>query len=135
MTQQTYVLSDDHSEEEITCRPEDLISRMDKWARSYDRDEKTYWVRVRAVFDGEIVENRTYAIHPPEPHCEDVSHSWASPFEKVGGCEQNPGVFASGGRGVKIHEVCLTCGIRRITHTGAQDPVTGEGGMTSISYE
>lgn len=71
----------------------------------------------------------------PEPDCsDDEAHDWANPHELVGGCEENPGVWSSGG-GVEMHAVCLTCGLRRITDTWGTDPYTGAQGIETIRYE
>ena len=77
----------------------------------------------------------TVAIDPPEPDClKGGEHRWRSPHDLVGGIESNPGVWGSGG-GVLIIECCMRCGCARTTDTWAQDPETGEQGLTSVRYE
>lgn len=109
--------------------------------------ESTSWVKVYTWRDalaldddGEITtisfdrEAAKVTIEPIEPDCEDgQSHDWQSPIEVVGGLDENPGVFGSGG-GVKITEVCRHCGCYRDTDTWAQDMSDGEQGLTSVSY-
>jgi len=74
-------------------------------------------------------------INPDEPPCvSSTGHAWESPIDIVGGCKESPGVQGHGG-GVTIHEVCSACGTHRHIDTWAQDPETGEQGLTSISYE
>lgn len=113
----------------------------------WGENDATHWVTVNVwrtaigIDDGEIVESCheedtvTVAIDPPEPECEDgQDHDWASDFDVVGGIEQNPGVWGHGG-GVIITEHCRRCGCGRHTDTWAQDPETGEQGLTSARYE
>lgn len=77
----------------------------------------------------------TVAFDPPEPRCDDGTrdHDWQSPFEILGGLEENPGVHMNGG-GVIITEVCMKCGCTRTTDTWAQRSGTGEQGLTSVRY-
>ena len=76
----------------------------------------------------------TVEIGPTEPDCAGGhEHEWTSPFEVVGGIRENPGCWGYGG-GVIQHEVCPHCGLTRITDTWAQDPSTGEQGLTSVEY-
>lgn len=82
------------------------------------------------------VERRRHKIElaPEEPECIDGhDHVWESPYRILGGCQENPGVWANGG-GVIIHECCMVCGCRRTTDTWAQDMSDGEQGLTSTSY-
>jgi hypothetical protein len=79
-------------------------------------------------------ESHTIAIEPEEPACIADDHDWQSPYEVLGGLEENPGVHGHGG-GVIIREVCANCGRYRITDTWAQRRDTGEQGLRSVSYE
>lgn len=102
----------------------------------YDTSEGTVWVdvRVTCTATGEST-CETVEIEPDEPDCEGgMAHDWASPHSIVGGCEQNPGVWGSGG-GVIMHSVCLRCGCGRTVDTWAQRMDTGEQGLTSTTYE
>lgn len=107
----------------------------------YDPDS-TIWVKVcvwEVDEDGDPVDGgeaaaRTVALDPEEPECVDDEHDWQAPVEIVGGCEPNPGVWGNGG-GVIITEVCARCGWYCVTDTWAQDPETGEQGLTSVRYE
>jgi hypothetical protein len=75
------------------------------------------------------------AVDPDEPKCgEGGEHDWQSPYDLVGGCKSNPGVWGHGG-GVVINEACVRCGCKRVTDTWAQDGETGEQGLRGVSYE
>jgi hypothetical protein len=54
----------------------------------------------------------------PVPDCRKGSdHTWESPFELLGGLEENPGVWGLQGTQLKIIEVCCQCGCYRQTIT------------------
>lgn len=74
------------------------------------------------------------SVDPSEPDCTEAEHAWQSPYEVLGGLEDNPGVWGHGG-GVIMRECCSHCGAYRITDTWATNPSTGEEGLDSISYE
>ena len=103
----------------------------------------TCWVKVWTWrmginADGDIVQigrdSQKITVEPDEPECvEGQEHDWQSPQELVGGCDENPGVYGSGG-GVTIYEVCMICGCGKVTDTWAQDPNDGEQGLTSTEY-
>lgn len=104
-------------------------------------DQHTMWVHINCTpldDDGEELsdemETITVAIDPSDPKCTEDDHDWQSPIEVVGGCRENPGVFAHGG-GVFIYAVCSHCGLRKTTDTWAQDPATGEQGLRSVAYD
>lgn len=78
--------------------------------------------------------DHTVEIEAEEPECVANEHDWQSPIEVVGGIKENPGVHGHGG-GVIITEVCAHCGMYRVTDTWAQNPSTGEQGLTSVRYE
>ena len=74
-------------------------------------------------------------IEPEEPACADGhDHEWRSPYDVLGGCRENPGVWGHGG-GVIIREVCRHCGCLRTTDTWAQDRSDNTQGLTSVEYE
>lgn len=112
-----------------------------------DDPGETRWIRVdvwRVAVgidsDGNLVEARvdedavTVTIEPPVPDCEDgEEHDWASDHDVVGGIEENPGVWGSGG-GVRMVRHCRRCGCGEHTDTWATDPNTGEQGLTSVRY-
>ena len=103
---------------------------------NYSDAEGTIWidVNVRNTVTGEE-EHGTVTLEPDAPDCEDgQDHDWRAPYSVVGGCRENPGVHGHGG-GVIIKEACVHCGCYRITDTWAQDPSTGEQGLTSTAYE
>lgn len=103
----------------------------------------TSWVTVTAWReaideDGNLIrvdeEDHAITIETDVPDCyDDGEHEWKAPHELVGGCEENPGVWGSGG-GVKCHTVCLRCGCGRVEDSWAQNPETGEQGLDSTEY-
>jgi hypothetical protein len=105
--------------------------------------EKTFWVDVKVwrigIFteDGGIQqvpieeESFTIPIDPNKP--ENCKGEWRSPYEVLGGLEENPGVWGKGG-GVIIKEVCSCCGRYKITDTWAQNSNNGRQGLTSVEY-
>lgn len=117
------------------------------WGEDEDR---TRWVTVRAWrrvhvlrVDGKVVEDDdTYGagstcveIEPTVPECaEGKEHDWYAPHWLVGGIKENPGVWGHGG-GVVMTEACRHCGCAKVTDTWAQNPETGEQGLTSVEYE
>lgn len=109
----------------------------------YEAEDETQFIEVavwRHGFDADgdaaRVGHRTFsiAVDPQEPECtHEDGHDWRSPIEIVGGIEENPGVQGNGG-GVVIEQVCMRCGCKKTTDTWAQNPATGEQGLTSIKY-
>ena len=113
-----------------------------EWLRgeSWDRSQ-TIWLDARVIEmdeDDQPSDNTslvTVTLQPEEPSCiDDDGHDWASPYQILGGIEENPGVWGHGG-GVYIQAVCLRCGCGRTRDTWAQRSDTGEQGLESISYE
>lgn len=102
----------------------------------YDTSDGTVWTTIRVrCEDTDEDDTVTVQIDPDAPECvEGHEHDWQSPIALVGGIESNPGVWGHGG-GVIITEACLRCGTKRTTDTWAQDPSTGEQGLTSVRYE
>lgn len=104
----------------------------------------TTWVNVSAWqtgidADGDLVrmyeEWHKVTIDPKEPDCyNNEDHEWESPYELLGGLEENPGVWGHGG-GAWCETVCLRCGCRRQTDSWAQDSEDGEQGLYSVTYE
>jgi hypothetical protein len=97
--------------------------------------------QAKESLDDEIASNRTalecgtVILFPKVPECTNENkHRWETPYELVGGCKENPGVWGSGG-GVIIKEVCIHCGCVRNTDTWAQRMSDGQQGLRSISYE
>lgn len=126
------------------CSLEEARAQARAWAQigEADTSEGPVWADIAIVdplwpgsgdwaeYSEEVV---TTQVEEDEPECTRPAHAWHSPHEIVGGCESNPGVWASGG-GVAIHEVCRHCGCARITDTWAQRPDTGEQGLRSVTY-
>jgi hypothetical protein len=104
-------------------------------AADFERAERTYWVRMLVEEAGGGDRWRIVVpVDPEEPDCPGGEHEWCSPIEVVGGMAENPGVWGHGA-GVVVREVCRNCGTYRITDTWAQDPDTGEQGLTAVWYE
>lgn len=123
---------DEHIEAESM---QDACRQAEEWIRDADcwgREPTTQYVSCSvSEDDGDGWHERiTVAIDPEEPECPDGYHDWR-PAE--GGCDENPGVQGNGG-GVIIRELCAHCDTQKITDTWAQNPETGEQGLTSVSY-
>jgi hypothetical protein len=86
------------------------------------------------VADHDDEEIATVVLPPEEPDCTGDEHKWTAPFDLVGGCRENPGVWGHG-CGIIIHEVCSHCGVRRVTDTWAHRRDNGEQGFTEVRYE
>jgi hypothetical protein len=120
----------------LAATPEQALASVHEKIGEYDLSQGTVWVDhtvTSMVHDAE--ESERIAIDQPEPACiRGHEHDWQSPHSLLGGIEDNPGVWGSGG-GVIIKEVCGHCGAYRITDSWAQNPQTGEQGLHSVSYE
>lgn len=61
----------------------------------------------------------------------DCDHDWSG--EGEGGCDQNPGVWSTGGTSFRTVSHCTGCGVRRIEHvTGSQ---SNPGDVDTTTYE
>ena len=88
----------------------------------------------RLTDDGEERFGSVDVVLPPEePKCVADAHVWCSPYELLGGMEENPGVLGHGG-GVRIKEVCKHCGASRLTDTWATNPCNGTQGHETVEY-
>lgn len=112
----------------FTIKAENKKDLHQQLIAGYDREDKTYWVRV--WIDDERVR---LEIPPQMPRCTRKAHEWHDDIDVVGGIKENPGVMGHGG-GVIVKEACRHCSWQRITDTWAQDPNTGEQGLTSVRY-
>ncbi len=135
-----FTLRDEHGEK-LEIEADDLDDAREQardWVLGGDwnADDETFFVSVRILDeDGDSVDRIVIAIDPSAPRCgSGEKHNWTAPHEIVGGLEENPGVFGSGG-GVKIHEACSHCGTLRVTDTWGSDRSTGEQGVETVSYE
>lgn len=90
----------------------------------YDEDLDCY-VDVWPLHDGSGDTVRDVDDLPPADEGDEHGHAWRSPHAVVGGIEENPGVYGHAG-GVTIDEVCVRCGLRRLTDTWDQS-YTGTG--------
>lgn len=139
-----YLCNDGNAELEIEADSAEDAAQEYVDDGSWGEEPKTSWVGVyvREIKgkdeDGEPIlgeeERHTIEVEPTEPRkMAECGHDWESPHSVVGGLSENPGVFGHGG-GVIIMEVCRHCGGYRITDTWAQNPETGEQGLTSVEY-
>ena len=87
-----------------------------------DDDEWDGWVESAEVHVG-------VNSDPEPPDCVDgEEHDWQSP-EWLGGCRENPGVWAIGGTQISSTEVCSRCGLYRhyrSESTPGQYPIEAE---------
>jgi hypothetical protein len=125
--------------------PSAVETALTEWTEGgdWDTSENTFWVndyawQIDPVTNEELDADRVdarVAFEPAEPTCDhDGGHDWKSPHSVLGGLEENPGVWGKGG-GTVSREVCLHCGVYRVTDTWAQDPSTGAQGLESVAYE
>ncbi len=126
-----YVMREDSGATEITEAEsiDEALQDAREWA-SGGTYEKRVMVGVRVIelnADGEQTDNMLSdeveaGPEPKAPECEDgQKHDWQSPHEVVGGIKENPGVWATGGTGLSIREVCAHCGCyRQQRQTGSQ---------------
>lgn len=120
----------------LSATAKDALDAIHDEIGDYDTTEGTLWLehRVDSMVHDES-ERETIAIEPDEPNClSGHEHDWQSPYEVLGGLEENPGVWGHGG-GVIIREVCSHCGTYRVTDTWAQDMSTGKQGLRSVAYK
>lgn len=90
----------------------------------------------REGVDGGRYDEDRHTIELPStvvPCIDGHEHAWIAPVEVVGGIVDNPGVYGNGG-GVVITRICRHCGAYQRTDTWAQDPETGEQGLTAVTY-
>jgi len=104
------------------------IEEAEDWAGDGDYDERVI-VRVEIQELGGNWDSETITVEagplpqPPETECgtEDDDHDWTSPFDIVGGCRDNPGVWSKGGTRMVFAYVCSRCGLRKtVDHAGEQ---------------
>jgi hypothetical protein len=139
-TKTTYLVRTEGAEQVITATDlEDAIEQAEEWAAEGWNDvDSTMWAHawlIETIDGNETSHSITVQIDPPQPKCIDSGdHDWQGPHDLVGGIKENPGVWGHGG-GVTIQAVCMRCGCGRLTDTWAQDPMTGEQGLTSVEYQ
>lgn len=134
-----YLADDGNCEIEVEAETAEEAAQEYVDGGDWNESDSTSWidVRTRPVADPDAEwEWTTITLHPDEPECnhDDDGHDWQSPIDLVGGIKENPGVWGHGG-GVVITEVCLCCGLRRITDTWAQNPNNGVQGLESVEYQ
>jgi len=88
-------------------------------------------VRVTEMIDGEEGDwECTYVDitqDAEEPFCEQGdSHEWESPYEIVGGCKENPGMWSEGSS-LTVKRCCSNCGMYKVTkykdYMGSQETI------------
>jgi len=135
-TTKTYRCQDQGGDELVVATsPEDAAKEfVESWGMPAPDETEWYDVLVRPAGE-EDEETVTVTVHPepPSPLPEIGVHVWGDPIEIVGGIKESPGVWGHGG-GVVMHDVCLACGLSRVTDTWAQNMATGEQGLRSVSY-
>lgn len=88
-----------------------------------------------ATADGDAFDCSGICPAKDAPECaEGCEHAWEAPYELVGGCRENPGVWGSGHGRCSYLEVCEHCGLYRTTDHGATLPSNGMR-ATRVSYE
>jgi hypothetical protein len=98
-----------------------------------DDADTTRWVQVYVwerytlgnivIDDEENEESYFIPIEAPEPDCKfEYEHEWENVEEYINGA------------GIIHKERCIHCECERVTNTDAQDPESGQQGLTSISY-
>jgi len=74
-----------------------------------------------------------WGVRRPDDWCGDEpdDHDWTSAGE--GGCDDNPGVWSTGGTSMEFSDHCSRCGLRRtMKHTGSQ---YNPGESDTVEYE
>jgi hypothetical protein len=130
----TYEIRDDGGATKIIEAPsiEEALEEAQEWASEGCYDERVMvgiWVeeldangeRTGAQLHREVEAGPL--PQPAETECgtEDVDHTWASPYELVGGVRENPGVWSTGGTSFRYEWVCAKCGTyKTVYETGTQ---------------
>lgn len=118
----------DESGEEIRIRAATPKAAARKYASAYEATDRTIYVRVywrralrgtAADYDGSIL----VSVEPTSPPCSARRHDW-----------REVSVTGHGGGVIQTCR-CTHCGRVQITDTWAQDPTTGQQGLTSVRYE
>jgi len=96
----------------------------EEWVQDGEYGDKSCYVGVYLVEvdddDEEIGEGERFSVlvdrETVEPDCdsEEGIHDWQSPYELLGGCQENPGVWGIGGTQITSKEVCANCGMYKI---------------------
>lgn len=116
--------------ERIRARNMDHVrEQASRWLDEYERAitpvSETAWISVDVLDlarDHLVTFKRT--VDPDEPDCDDDDgHAW-----------ERDGTVRGHGGGVVIDEACSHCAWHRVTDTWAQNPSTGEQGLTSVKY-
>jgi hypothetical protein len=81
--------------------------------------------------DGQNATDEVAAGPEPKPEpteCgdDDEDHDWQAPLELVGGCDNNPGVFSTGGTRFDYRLVCSRCGMYKHTWSQGQQRDPGD---------
>lgn len=145
--------------EDALLSKDDLLDTIYDWVIEGDWDPKGAIVPVDYILwtnkideDGYIIDHGTVEIHLEPDHealiklavseagytcqCNNVlncEHNWSR--ENEGGCNENPGVYSTGGTTIIINEHCTKCGLHRAwTRYGSQrNP--GQSDLVDYKYE
>lgn len=133
------VRDDAGSEDEFDAESEDEAKELaEDWVRDGEWGTAGAVVLVDATSDEDDSFVLTVEVEPDENAIDEHdrehqasghTHRWESPHDVVGGCTENPGVWALGGVHYGFLEVCR-CGAHRHTHS----PVTDSVDMPRIEY-
>jgi len=152
----TFVASDGVSEETLDAEDmDDAVSEAEDWCRGGDWGKDGARIEVTVTEEdarGDTVESRHISVDIEPDHaamilgvcggrhddryercCGDDpdDHDWTS--EGEGGCDQNPGVWSTGGTSMSFASHCRTCGLHRSEHTTGSQRNPGE--HDTVAYE
>ena len=138
-----YIISEDSGASEI-IDADDLEAALEaakEWASEGSYDERVMVsVCVRGIDDdGEYTDEYDSSEveagpEPEAPECaEGEEHAWESPYEIVGGCKDNPGVWGLGGTTLTFHSVCCRCGAHK--HETSYGSQRNPGQCDQVTYE
>jgi len=89
----------------------------------WDEDEETKGEQIDAYI--------AVFIEPKEPECTEAEHDWRGHPDI--GLAENPGCMGIGGAAIRQTDICLHCGMLRITIAGDTNPI-GAGNRDSVTF-
>lgn len=118
-----------------------VAAEAESWGASEDADgrstEGRYSLRLSTIDQNGNeceLDDVDVVVPVPEPKCaEGCRHRWTAPHARLGGVEENPGVFGHGA-GIRILRVCDRCGCLRTVDTAATERSTGRT-VEATTYE
>ena len=122
---------DDGSSEEDECDHGDVYAAVAEslW-KGADYGHGDYRVEVSWTatdYAGEEIASGDFKFiqETKEPECSEADgHDWTS--EGEGGCDENPGVWSTGGTAMVFYAHCRNCRMRRVRHTTGSQRNPGE---------